>query len=88
MQLAEKVINSFNLEYTSGGVMHQDENGDYWYLEYPANPPAFVLNGFIFGLFGIYDYYRMTNSEKAYNYFKRGIKTLKNNLHKYDMGYW
>lgn len=86
--LAEKVLNSFNLDYKKGGILCIDGNEDYWYLEYPSNPPAYVLNGFIFGLFGIYDYWRISNSPKALRYFRRGIRTLKKNLHKYDKGYW
>jgi hypothetical protein len=86
--LAEKVLNSFNLDYKKGGILNIDDNGNYWYLEYPSNPPAYVLNGFIFGLFGIYDYWRISNSPKAFICFQRGINTLKRNLHKYDKGYW
>ncbi|MEA3295990.1 MAG: D-glucuronyl C5-epimerase family protein [Patescibacteria group bacterium] len=88
LMLAEKVLNSFDLYYKNGGIMDIDKNGDYWYLEYPANPPGYVLNGMIFGLFGIYDYYRITDSEKALEYFNRGIKTLEKNLHRYDKGFW
>lgn len=86
--LAEKVLNSFNLNYKKCGILCIDDNEDYWYLEYPSNPPAYVLNGFIFGLFGIYDYWRISNSPKALRYFRRGIRTVKKNLHKYDKGYW
>jgi len=88
LDLGEKVLNSFDLDYRSGGVMNQDTNGNYWYLEYPANPPGYVLNGMMFGLFGIYDYYRITGSQKAELYFMRGIQTLEKNLEKYDKGYW
>jgi len=88
LELAEMVINSFNLDYRSGGIVDIDSDGNYWYLEYPANPPGYVLNGMIFGLFGIYDYWRITGSEKAMKYFNRGIKTLTENLYRYDKGYW
>lgn len=85
---AEKAVNSFNYINKSGGFAQKDENGYYWYFEYPANEPGYVLNGMIFGLFGLYDYYRLTGSTKAKKYFDRGINTLKENLHKYDFGYW
>ncbi len=85
---AEKVLNSYNLDYRAGGILDVDSAGGYWYLEYPADPPAYVLNGFIYGLFGIYDYWRLTGSPKALRYFERGVATLAKNLHRYDKGYW
>lgn len=88
LDLSEKVLNSFNYNYRSGGIVSIDNDGNYWYLEYPAEPPGYVVNGMIFGLFGIWDYYRITNSEKAKVYFDRGIATLVKNLEKYDKGYW
>jgi len=88
LQIAEKVLNSFNLDYKNGGILDIDRNGNHWYLEYPANPPAYVLNGMIYGVFGIYDYWRLTGSPKANRYFQRGIQTLENNLPRYDKGYW
>lgn len=88
LELAEKVLNSFNYNYKFGGITSIDNDGNYWYLEYPADPPGYVLNGMIFGLFGIWDYYRLTKSSKAELYFNRGIATLKKNLEKYDKGYW
>jgi len=47
-----------------------------------------ILNGFIFALFGIYDFYRVTRSKKALNLFDKGVKTLEKNLNLYDNGYW
>jgi len=88
LNLAEKVLNSFDLHYKKGGVMDIDADGNYWYLEFPAEPPAYVLNGMIYALFGIYDYYIITDSPKAHRYFERAIETLAKNLDKYDLGYW
>ncbi len=88
LQAAEQVLNSFDYPYQEGGILDIDDSGHYWYLEYPADPPAYVLNGLIFGLFGIYDYWRISGSDKALRYFKRGIETLSANLQRYDKGYW
>jgi hypothetical protein len=88
LEAGEKVLNSFNLKKEQGGILEIDEENNFWYLEYPAEPSAKVLNGFIFGLLGIYDYYRITKSTKASNYFHRGIDTIISNLPKYDLGYW
>ena len=33
--------------------------------EYPGSPPDHTLNGFIFALYGVYDYYVITRSDAA-----------------------
>lgn len=88
LEAGEKLLNSFDLLKSDGGILEIDEDGDFWYLEYPAEPSAKVLNGFIYGLLGIYDYYRTTKSSKALNYFNRGVETIILALPKYDLGYW
>lgn len=88
ISFAEKVLNSFLLSYKNGGICDIDPFGNFWYLEYPADPPGYVLNGMVFGLFGLYDFYRMTGSEKAKFLFDQGVETLVRNLDRYDMGYW
>ena len=39
-------------------------------------------------MFGLYDYYRATNSEEALGLFNADIDSLKKYLHRYDTGYW
>jgi hypothetical protein len=51
-----------------------------------VSPPAHILNGFIFALFGLYDYYRVTQDEHALELFNAGIETLRSKLHLYDTG--
>ncbi len=58
-------------------------------IQYPSlQAPPHVLNGFIFALFGLYDFYKLTHSEVALDLFNEGIETLKANLKRYDLGYW
>ncbi|MDQ0255339.1 hypothetical protein J2S74_002721 [Evansella vedderi] len=60
--------------------------------EYPINPASYTLNGFMFTLLGIYDWWKVTStcnskvSNLAGDYFKQGIKTLKHILPYYDLG--
>ncbi len=65
-----------------------DEKGDLWFEEYPSKPPSYVLNGFIYALWGLIDLYRVTNDETIKKDIDACVKTLKNNLHKFDSGYW
>lgn len=59
-----------------------------WIEEYPMDPPASILNGFIYALFGVYDLYKETKNKEAEMLWIKGITTLENNLKYYDLGYW
>lgn len=60
-----------------------------WYEEYPdESNPSHVLNGHMWALFGIWDYYRVTKDRTAKEMFDRGVSALKVELDKYDVGYW
>jgi len=91
LQCAQKALEAFKFPITRGGVRYQDEKGFVWYEEYPSPPPLeppHVLNGFIFALFGVYDFYKITGSDEALRLFMDGITTLKVNLWRYDLGFW
>jgi hypothetical protein len=47
-----------------------------------------VLNGHINGIFGLYDFWRVTGDSLASKLYKRGIQTVIENIDKYDSGYW
>ena len=86
---ANLALNSFYVEVKDGGVTYKDKNG-WWYEEYVTGTDVQprVLNGMIFTLFGIYEYYEFTGDQDAKFLFDQGIISLKNNLHKYDTGNW
>lgn len=88
LEAAEAALRTFEIPIEEGGATHTDERGFVWYAEYPTDPPSHVLNGFIFALFGLYDFYRATGNEKGLGLFEEGIKTLEANLHRYDTGSW
>ena len=88
LKASEKVYNSFEVDISEGGVRYIDENDDIWLEEYALSPPPHVLNGFITILFGIHEFQKVTKKEKPKNLWDKGIKTLKNNLEKYEAGYW
>lgn len=88
LETAEKSYKVFEVDIANGGVRFVDEKGNAWIEEYAILPPPQVLNGFIFALFGIYDFYRVTKDENALNLFKKEIVTLEKNIQGYDIGYW
>ena len=57
----EKVLKSFQIEVKNGGVTYTDENKNIWIEEYiMKNEPTHILNGFIWALWGIYDYWLLS----------------------------
>ncbi len=88
LQSAEKAYRALTLELDEGGVIFSDQNGNIWIEEYIQNPPTHILNGFIWALWGVYDYYLATGSKNAQDLFEKSVNTLIENLPCYDAGNW
>ena len=64
------------------------EGGSLFLEEVPAIPRSSILNGWIFALFGLYDFWVAFKDENARELFRLSLETLKGHLHEYDAGYW
>ncbi|MBI2632908.1 MAG: hypothetical protein HYW78_00770 [Parcubacteria group bacterium] len=69
-------------------VRQRSKSYDKWIEEYIVSPPTHILNGFIWGLWGIYDLWLFTKENKYKNLFDDSIATLLKNIHRYDNGFW
>jgi heparosan-N-sulfate-glucuronate 5-epimerase len=85
---AERAFGSFLKSTDEGGVMFADERGDVWIEEYIVSPPTHILNGFIWALWGVHDYFLATRSPVAQTLFAKCLQTLRRNLDRYDLGFW
>ncbi len=85
---AERAFESFRRSIAGGGVTVTDEYGDIWFEEYIVSPPTHILNGFIWAIWGVYDYFRATGDPTARALFDRSVQTLRKNLPHYDLGFW
>lgn len=86
-QAAEKAFNLFLIGAEEGGVTYFE--GDAVFLEEaPSQPRNTVLNGWIFALFGLYDYNLAVDQAGVRDIFERSIDTLAQHLAGYDSGYW
>jgi len=89
LAVAAKAFKSFEHGIDEpGGVTYVDKDGYTWFEELIFDPPTHVLNGFIWALWGVYDYYLATKNEKALRLFREGVRTLEDNIAKYDIGFW
>ena len=87
-EAASKAFKWLELPLSRQGVAMSTNKGT-WYEEYPnEQKPNHVLNGHMWALFGIWDYYRVTGSPAAKKMFFEGIKVIKANIDHYDIGYW
>jgi len=88
LEAAQRAFLSFQRPIQEGGVAFTDNSGDLWFEEYIVSPPTHILNGFIWALWGVYDYALATKDEVAQDSFARGSRTIMHNLDRYDLGFW
>lgn len=82
---ARKAIDFMLLPSAQGGVALY-ENGDIILLEYTHLPV--VMNGWIFALFGLYDFCLASQEEKYHQALQGTLLTLEKHLPAFDNGYW
>jgi heparosan-N-sulfate-glucuronate 5-epimerase len=88
LEAATKAFEAFESPVDQGGVIYTDPEGNPWIEEYIVTTPTHILNGFIWGLWGVLDLYLVTNDERAKSLWERCIATLSKNLHTFDLGWW
>lgn len=84
LNIALELLESFEVKVINGGIFNL-LNNDYFYEEYPSNIPSYVLNGFIFAIWGLLDLYIVSNNEKAKELYDKGIITLEKNINLYNI---
>jgi hypothetical protein len=88
---AKMALASLSVKIDDGGVLRIDPvDGGYWYEEVAGggSPPSYILNGFIFCLIDLDEYYSLTNAADAKSAFRMGVIELKRHLPDYDTGKW
>jgi hypothetical protein len=71
----------------NGGTARHISNNIY-FEEYVNVEPSLILNGWIFAIFGLFDITKLTDDIIYKNILSKTLKTLENELDKYDIGYW
>jgi len=79
MKIADCLFNTF----ISHKITHFDEDGYYWIDEYPYDPPNLTLNGFIYAIYGLYDYYLKTKKPYALSLLLGALTTVKKYANEY-----
>lgn len=88
LEAARAAFRSLTLPIDQGGVCFVDAKGRLWIEEYIVDPPTHILNGFMWGLWGVYDYWQATGSGAALDIWRRSLRTLRDVLWLFDDGRW
>ena len=88
LDVAHELLSAFFVEVDSGGVTYKSDGKGWWYEEYaqPSCRRSHVLNGMMFAVLGIYDYYEYTGFTDiaAGILFDQGVLSLQSALSLYD----
>ncbi|CAA7599626.1 heparosan-N-sulfate-glucuronate 5-epimerase [Acididesulfobacillus acetoxydans] len=85
LKCGDRALRAFSVPGAQGGVQATLEGGIF-YEEYPSAIPSYVLNGFIFALWGLWEFFLAGENPEAKAFYEQGLQTLKKNVMKFDAG--
>ncbi len=88
LEVAHRGVRTFELDIRDGGVSTSIGDDDVFFEEVAVYPAAHILNGYIFALFGLYDYLALTNDASITALVQRSFATLHTLIDGFDTGYW
>ncbi|XP_074599664.1 D-glucuronyl C5-epimerase B-like [Brevipalpus obovatus] len=89
LKAAIRALALFDGNSTNGGIRTYFLDKYVWFEEYPTVPSSFVLNGFIYSLFGLYDLKNTCEKLciKSTHLFEDGLNSLRQLLPLFDNGF-
>jgi len=85
MTVIEKIFKSFSnfKKENFPWIVYVDKSDYYWIEEYPMNEATHVLNGFIYAIYGLYDYYQLKKDQLSRTLIEASLTTLSKYLIEY-----
>lgn len=74
----------YSLQPGKAGLSYAISDSSYWYMEYPAEEPYFVLNGMLSVLLQLHYYYDLTHDPLALDLYEKGLRAVREKLPQYD----
>ncbi|MCL2803924.1 MAG: D-glucuronyl C5-epimerase family protein [Micrococcales bacterium] len=91
LETSELAMKPLSVPVSEGGLV-VDFFGHPYYEEYPTELPSYTLNGFMYTIIGLYDFWQIADNETAKELYEAGIDTLTFCLPFYDTNgislYW
>lgn len=82
-------LKPFTKSIEEGGVVgHFSKISGIWYEENIQKPLHHILNGKIYALWGILDFYKVTKDKNVKKLFDQGVSSLGKALKYFDNGFW
>jgi heparosan-N-sulfate-glucuronate 5-epimerase len=88
IEASEQALKALVTTIKDGGTLFIDDSGCRWIEEYITEPVTHIVNGFMWAIWGVYDLWKATGNVKAKELWNEGVKTLGDNIHRFDAGYW
>ena len=85
LEAAKKAVYFMLVSTEEGGVCISNDT-DLIFKEYTERP--IVMNGWIFSLWGLFDYVKATGDETIRAAYEKSLATLERYIPHYDLGYW
>ena len=85
LKAAKQAVDFMCTPIADGGCTQYMDN-KLWFKEYIEKPV--VLNGWIFSIWGLYDYYKASNEQAYKNILDNAIQTLEEDMETFDCNYW
>lgn len=83
---ALKAAYAYLYETEKGGLSSFNQNGEIWFEEVPNK--THILNAHIASLVALDKVYKAYQDETVNMLYKKGLKSLEENMYRYDTGYW
>jgi hypothetical protein len=87
VEAATRAFKFMQVPIQQGGVTYFEPDGVFL-EELPCEPRNTILNGWIFALFGLYDFGLVADNVEVQTVFERSLDTLAKHLPQYESGYW
>ena len=86
LNFADSLITPLFFTVQEGGFTHKLDNDSWWYEEYSDDHTGkiMVLNGMMYTLLGLHEYWVYSGKEQAKTLFDKGITALKQQIANYD----
>ena len=88
LKCSDYLFRSFEYTTQEGGVVKYDAQGRMYLEEAITEKISCVLDGFIYAIFGVYDYYLITSDMAAKHIFEQCCITVSERLDDFDLGFW
>ena len=88
LDIAKKLLNLMILPVHKGGTLTVTQEGLPWIEEYPSDPPSMVLNGHLYGLIGLAEYYLNFNDEAFKQIYNDLLKSTIELIPLYEKDNW